>query len=219
MEFLLGCSELKSSTLTNKFKGKNVFEYSLCDLELFCILFSDPVRCDWFFMEYLGFESDDSDERRIRKYQHWGGDILLTLLKCNYIHYEAYELGVDVLRRYNLLQHEISRTYDGMTLLQQAVFSVDYARLTVEAGFPECLLLHENDDNENVLDVSIRLNNSPTSRGQFQHLIGYFLEEKRDVFLGPNNLDKEKVKKYRRYLRKRKADVSTSDLRRQAKMD
>ena len=117
MELLLGCSEVESSTLTNKFEDKNIFEYSLCDLFLFHKLFSDSVRCDWFFMEYLGFVNGESEERRIEKYQQWGGDILSTLLSEMGKVYETLRLGVDVLRRYNLLRHEFSLTEDGMTLL------------------------------------------------------------------------------------------------------
>ena len=121
MDILLGCSEVESSAVTNKFEDKNVFEYSLYQLDLFCKLFSNPVRCDWFIMEYLGFENEESEERRIEKYQQWGGDILFSLLNNRILgkeqDYEALELGVDVLRRYNILQYEISRIKDGMTLL------------------------------------------------------------------------------------------------------
>ena len=117
---LLGCSEIKSSTLTNKFEDQCVFEYSLKKLEFFCMLFSDSAKCDVFFAEYLGFEIEDSEERRNDKYQQWGGDILFTLL--NNREYEALQLGLDLLRRYNLLQYEISRTKDGVTLLQWVVF-------------------------------------------------------------------------------------------------
>ncbi|XP_075253758.1 uncharacterized protein LOC142345554 isoform X2 [Convolutriloba macropyga] len=116
LDILLCCSEVESSTLTNKFKDLNFFEYSLCKLDLFHKLFSDSVRCDWFFMEYLGFENGESEERRIEKYQQWGGDILFTLLRRGE-DYETLRLCLDVLRRYNLLQYEISLTKDGLTLL------------------------------------------------------------------------------------------------------
>ncbi|XP_075264814.1 uncharacterized protein LOC142356963 [Convolutriloba macropyga] len=203
---LLGCSEVKSSTLTNKFEDKNVFEYSLFDSKLFCMLFADTDRCDLFFMDYIGFEIGDSEERRIEKYKQLGGNLLFH----EKIEYEALQLGVNVLRRYNLLQYEFSRTKDGMTLLQWVVFIsrhriekhlLDSVRLIVDAGFPDNLLLHENSDNENVLDMSIRLDKSFTNRSQFRHLIGYFIEEKRYVFLGPNNSDNEKVTEYEQYLK------------------
>ncbi|XP_075261255.1 uncharacterized protein LOC142352974 isoform X3 [Convolutriloba macropyga] len=159
MDILLGCNEVESSTLTNKFEDKNVFEYSVYQLDLFCKLFSNRVRCDWFFMEYLGFENEESEERRVEKYKQWGGDILFSLLNNRILgkeqDYEALELGVDVLRRYNILQYEISRIKDGMTLLHWVLehsetLLVDSVRLMVDAGFPHSLILRENDDNENV---------------------------------------------------------------------
>ena len=60
---------------------------------------------------------------------------------------------------------------------------VAFVRLIVEAGFPDSLLLRENDDNENVLDMSIRLHKSFKRHGCFRSVIGYLLEEKQDVFL------------------------------------
>ena len=95
---------------------------------------------------------------------------------------------------------------------------VEIARLIMEAGFPDSLLLNQNHENENVLDMSIRKSKLFASRGHWRHIIRYLLEEKQDSFLGPNDADEKKVKKYRRYLRKREADVSTSDLHQQDKL-
>ena len=96
---------------------------------------------------------------------------------------------------------------------------VDYARLLVEAGFPDNLLLRENDDNENVIDMLIKLRKKFTKSVCVQHFIVYLLEEKQNAFLGPNNLDKGKKKKYRRYLQKLKVDVCTSGLHQQERLD
>ena len=84
---------------------------------------------------------------------------------------------------------------------------VDSVRLMVDAGFPHSLILRENDDNENVWDMSISLHKFFTSFHRFRHVIYYLVEEMQDVFLGLNNLDKEKMKRCRRYLRKPEADV------------
>ena len=61
---------------------------------------------------------------------------------------------------------------------------VDYARLLVEAGFPDNLLLRENDDNESVIDMLIKLREKFTKSVCVQHFIVYLLEEKQIAFLG-----------------------------------
>ena len=85
---------------------------------------------------------------------------------------------------------------------------VDSVRLKVEEVFPHSLLLHENDDNENVSDMSINQHKLFTRFDRVRHVIDFSIAEMQNVFLGPNNPDKEKIKRYRRYLRKREADVS-----------
>ena len=66
-------------------------------------------------MEYLGFESGESEEKRIEKYRKWGGDILFNVVRMQNV--EEVELGLRLLMRYDLLEYELSRvTEDGETL-------------------------------------------------------------------------------------------------------
>ena len=84
----------------------------------------------------------------------------------------------------------------------------------MEAGFPDSLLLHENNDNENVLDMAISLHvqsKGDQSSDQFRELISYFLDERKEVFV-ENNPNKDKIKKYKHFLRLREAEFSNFDL-------
>ena len=120
---LINCDELENGTLCHRFENRNLFDSTLSgDIgDPFLVLFNSTVRCDVFFMEYLGFKRGESEEKRIEKYRKWGGNILFNVIRMKSV--DAVELGLRLLKSYDyILKYELSQiNKHSKTLLQYAI--------------------------------------------------------------------------------------------------
>ena len=115
--------EIEKRTFLEKFEYKTVFDLVIGENgspETFLTLLSDVKWPNIFFMDYIGFERGESEERRIEKYKKWGGNILFSLIRRK--NAVAVDMGVKVLKRYSyVLEYELSRKEHGNTILQHAL--------------------------------------------------------------------------------------------------
>ncbi|XP_075255768.1 uncharacterized protein LOC142348340 isoform X2 [Convolutriloba macropyga] len=95
---------------------KRMFSWGLGRLRL--VLIENDEVCDVIFNECLGFESGESEERRIEKYKKWGGRKLLASVAI--VDCKALTEISRVWKRYNfILKYEVSQIIQSNNVFQR----------------------------------------------------------------------------------------------------